>query len=68
MSANPIPAEKTAVVTGAGGTAGIGRIVARTLSEGGWNVALIDNNADGLAKVEKELLSLIHISEPTRPY
>jgi len=55
MSASPIPAEKTAVVTGAGGTAGIGRVVARTLAEAGWHVALIDVNADGLAVVEKEL-------------
>lgn len=55
MSTNPIPASKTAVVTGAGGVAGIGRIVARALSDGGWHVALIDIDADGLASVEKEL-------------
>src|SRR5664280_757435 len=55
MSANPMPAVKTAVVTGAGSPFGLGRTVARTLAEGGWHVALIDNNADGLAKVEKEL-------------
>lgn len=55
LSGNPIPAEKTAVVTGAGGTAGIGRTVAGALSEAGWHVALVDINADGLAKVEKEL-------------
>ena len=55
MSTNPIPAVKTAVVTGAGSPFGLGRTVARTLAEGGWHVALIDNNADGLAKVEKEL-------------
>lgn len=55
MSTNLIPAEKTAVITGAGGTAGIGRIVARTLAEGGWHVALIDNNAEGLTTVEQEL-------------
>ena len=60
MNANPIPAKKTAVVTGAGGTAGIGRTVARTLAEGGWHVALIDNNADGLAEVEKELVDSGH--------
>jgi NAD(P)-dependent dehydrogenase (short-subunit alcohol dehydrogenase family) len=60
MSANLIPAEKTAVVTGAGGTAGIGRVVARTLAEGGWHVALIDNDAEGLATVEKELKDAGH--------
>lgn len=50
-----IPAEKTAVVTGAGGPHGIGREVARTLLQQGWHVALVDINADGLAVVEKEL-------------
>jgi NAD(P)-dependent dehydrogenase (short-subunit alcohol dehydrogenase family) len=55
MSARPLPAEKTAVVTGAGGIAGIGRAVARTLADAGWHVALIDINAEGLAAVEKEL-------------
>lgn len=60
MSVNLIPAEKTAVVTGAGGTAGIGRIVARTLAAAGWHVALIDNNADGLVTVERELKDLGH--------
>jgi NAD(P)-dependent dehydrogenase (short-subunit alcohol dehydrogenase family) len=60
MSGSQIPAEKTAVVTGAGGTAGIGRTVAETLSEAGWHVALIDINADGLAQVEKELIASGH--------
>ncbi len=60
MSATLIPAEKTAVVTGAGGTAGIGRVVARVLAEGGWHVALVDNNADGLAAVEHELKDAGH--------
>jgi NAD(P)-dependent dehydrogenase (short-subunit alcohol dehydrogenase family) len=54
------PAEKTAVVTGAGGTAGIGRTVALALAEAGWHVALIDINADGLAQVEKELVAAGH--------
>ena len=55
MSANSIPAVKTAVVTGAGSPFGLGRTVARTLAEAGWHVALIDNDAEGLAKVDQEL-------------
>ena len=51
MNANQIPAVKTAVVTGAGSPFGLGRTVARTLAEGGWHVALIDNDEEGLAKV-----------------
>jgi len=60
MNANPIPVKKTAVVTGAGSTAGIGRTVALTLAEGGWHVALIDNNAEGLTEVEKDLVDSGH--------
>ena len=60
MNANPIPVKKTAVVTGAGSTAGIGRSVALTLAEGGWHVALIDNNAEGLTEVEKDLVDSGH--------
>jgi NAD(P)-dependent dehydrogenase (short-subunit alcohol dehydrogenase family) len=50
-----LPERRTAVVTGAGGPAGIGRVTARTLAEGGWQVALVDINADGLGVVEAEL-------------
>jgi NAD(P)-dependent dehydrogenase (short-subunit alcohol dehydrogenase family) len=56
-----IPGEKTAVVTGAGGRAGIGRSVARTLAEGGWHVALVDIDAEGLAQVEAELREAGHL-------
>ena len=44
-----LPEQRTAVVTGAGGPAGIGRVTARMLAESGWHVALVDINADGLA-------------------
>ena len=50
-----LPDLRTAVVTGAGGPAGIGRVTARILAESGWHVALVDINADGVAGVEKEL-------------
>jgi NAD(P)-dependent dehydrogenase (short-subunit alcohol dehydrogenase family) len=50
-----LPDPRTAIVTGAGGPAGIGRVTARMLAENGWHVALVDINAEGLAGVEKEL-------------
>jgi NAD(P)-dependent dehydrogenase (short-subunit alcohol dehydrogenase family) len=55
-----LPQRRTAVVTGAGGPAGIGRITARVLAENGWHVALVDINADGLASVERELRDAGH--------
>lgn len=55
MTSSTFPSDRTAVVTGAGGPAGIGRVTARVLAEQGWHVALIDVNAKGLAKVEAEL-------------
>lgn len=63
-----LPALRTAVVTGAGGPAGIGRVTARILAENGWHVALVDVNADGLAAVEAELREAGHegvLSVPT---
>jgi NAD(P)-dependent dehydrogenase (short-subunit alcohol dehydrogenase family) len=55
-----LPDPRTAIVTGAGGPAGIGRVTARILAENGWHVALVDINADGLAGVEKELREAGH--------
>ncbi len=55
-----LPEQRTAIVTGAGGPAGIGRVTARMLAEGGWHVALVDINAEGLAGVEKELRDAGH--------
>jgi NAD(P)-dependent dehydrogenase (short-subunit alcohol dehydrogenase family) len=55
-----LPGRRTAVVTGAGGPAGIGRVTARMLAENGWHVALIDINAEGLASVEAELREAGH--------
>jgi len=56
----PLPDARTAVVTGAGGPAGIGRVTARVLADQGWHVALVDINADGLAEVESELRAAGH--------
>lgn len=55
-----LPDRRTAVVTGAGGPAGIGRVTARLLAESGWHVALVDIDADGLATVEAELRDAGH--------
>src|SRR6188474_3219814 len=55
-----LPERRTAVVTGAGGPAGIGRVTARMLAENGWHVALIDINAEGLGAVEAELREAGH--------
>jgi NAD(P)-dependent dehydrogenase (short-subunit alcohol dehydrogenase family) len=57
---SPLPDPRTAVVTGAGGPARIGRVTARALAESGWDVALVDINADGLAGVEQELREAGH--------
>jgi NAD(P)-dependent dehydrogenase (short-subunit alcohol dehydrogenase family) len=55
-----LPTERTAVVTGAGGRAGIGRVTARVLAESGWSLALVDVDADGLAEVERGLRDAGH--------
>jgi NAD(P)-dependent dehydrogenase (short-subunit alcohol dehydrogenase family) len=55
-----LPERRTAVITGAGGPAGIGRVTARVLAEHGWHVALADVNAEGLAAVESELRDAGH--------
>jgi NAD(P)-dependent dehydrogenase (short-subunit alcohol dehydrogenase family) len=68
MTAPSLPSARTAVVTGAGGPAGIGRATARVLAEHGWHVALLDVNAEGLAQVEDELRAAGHeglLSLPT---
>ena len=53
--------DRVAIVTGAAG--GLGSNVATLFANLGINVALVDIKEDALLN-----LSLIHISEPTRPY
>ncbi|MCW2810537.1 MAG: 3-oxoacyl-[acyl-carrier-protein] reductase [Friedmanniella sp.] len=63
-----LPERRTAVVTGAGGPAGIGRVTARVLAENGWDIALVDINEAGLAAVAEELAAAGHtnvIAVPT---
>jgi NAD(P)-dependent dehydrogenase (short-subunit alcohol dehydrogenase family) len=50
-----LPLQRTAVVTGAGSPAGIGRRVAAALAADGWAVALVDVDAEGVAAAEAEL-------------
>ena len=58
---------KVAAITGAG--SGMGQSLAVLLTRAGCHVAISDLNADGLEETRAMLnLSLIHISEPTRPY
>ena len=70
---------KVAVVTGA--TKGIGRATAIALHQVGANIVAIGRNQSELNSLKRKLktkikifscdvndLSLIHISEPTRPY
>ena len=53
---SPLPDPRTAVVTGAGGPARIGRVTARALAESGWHVALVDINADGSLRLHRAVL------------
>lgn len=41
---NPFPEQRTAVITGCGAPAGIGRQVARRLAQSGYNIAALDLN------------------------
>lgn len=54
-SVQTFPAERTAVVTGAGGARGIGRHVARKLASTGWNLALVDIDEDAVVTYAAEL-------------
>jgi 2-hydroxycyclohexanecarboxyl-CoA dehydrogenase len=49
------PAERTAIVTGAGSQRGIGRATARRLAREGWAIAVIDRDASGAESVAAEL-------------
>ena len=46
----------------------VGRSIALTLAEKGFDVAVHYNRSEAAATEVVEQLSLIHISEPTRPY
>lgn len=50
-----LPAARTAVVTGAGRPSGIAAATGATLLTGGWSVALVDVNADGVQQVAEQL-------------
>ncbi len=54
-AAATLPVNRTAVVTGAGGPAGIGRVTAAELARQGWHVALVDVDAEGVRRVGAEL-------------
>lgn len=52
------PAERTAVVTGAGAPRGIGRHVARKLASTGWDLALVDIDGPAVEGFAAELAEL----------
>lgn len=53
--AHTLPEARTAVVTGAASARGIGRAVARRLTESGWSVAVLDLDGAAAAQVAAEL-------------
>ena len=57
--------KKIALITGA--SRGIGEAIALLLAEKGAHVILVSRKIEALEGVAQKL-SLIHISEPTRPY
>ena len=50
------------------GLGNMGGPMARRLAEAGYDVMAFDIDADALNAAVEAGLSLIHISEPTRPY
>lgn len=56
MSARtPLPAERTAVITGAASPRGIGRATAERLARDGWAVAILDLDGDAAKRVAEEI-------------
>lgn len=54
MTATAFPTERTAVITGAASERGIGRALARRLATGGWSLALLDRDAEGVRAAARE--------------
>jgi NAD(P)-dependent dehydrogenase (short-subunit alcohol dehydrogenase family) len=52
---HPLPAERTAVVTGGASPRGIGRATAQRLARAGWSVAILDIDGAGAALTAAEL-------------
>lgn len=53
--ANPFPAQRTVILTGAASPRGIGRTTAFHLAELGWNVGIIDVDADAAQRTAAEV-------------
>ena len=64
MNKNNFLEGKNILITGA--SSGIGRTLTKNLSKFGANIIMLSKNEKKLDSIYD--LSLIHISEPTRPY
>jgi 2-hydroxycyclohexanecarboxyl-CoA dehydrogenase len=51
----PVPAERTAVVTGAASARGIGRATADRLARDGWSIAILDLDEEGAKRAAAEI-------------
>jgi 2-hydroxycyclohexanecarboxyl-CoA dehydrogenase len=63
----PFPAERTAIVNGAGSRRGIGRGTAERLAREGWSVAILDVDAAAAASAAAEISQIAEIRESTGP-
>ena len=61
----PFPAERTAVVTGAGSRRGIGRATAERLARQGWSVAILDVDGEAAAAAAAEIGEAVRNSAVT---
>jgi 2-hydroxycyclohexanecarboxyl-CoA dehydrogenase len=53
--ANPFPAERTAVITGAASPRGIGRATADRLARDGWSIAILDLDGEAAKRTAAEI-------------
>jgi 2-hydroxycyclohexanecarboxyl-CoA dehydrogenase len=54
---NPLPGERTAVITGAASRRGIGRATADRLGRDGWSIAILDLNDEAAKRTAAEIAS-----------
>lgn len=62
LPAEPLPCQRTAIVTGSASERGIGRATVHRLAAQGWNVAVVDLNGDAANAVAHEICSVHDVS------